>query len=91
MARGEAGAGNISRCLRALHLQPGRVYHQHRPGVGQYRRAAWWKPIRPARRSVHITGQIETQYLDKKLSYIHEAPDQLTMLKSRPQGNVSAC
>jgi acetolactate synthase-1/2/3 large subunit len=31
---------------------------------------------------LHITGQIETPYLDKGLSYIHEAPDQLTMLKA---------
>ncbi|WP_397473198.1 thiamine pyrophosphate-binding protein [Pusillimonas sp.] len=29
---------------------------------------------------LHITGQIETQYLDRGFSYIHEAPDQLTML-----------
>jgi hypothetical protein len=31
---------------------------------------------------LHITGQIETPYLDKGMSYIHEAPDQLTMLKA---------
>jgi acetolactate synthase I/II/III large subunit len=31
---------------------------------------------------LHITGQIETQYIDQNLSYIHEAPDQLTMLKA---------
>jgi acetolactate synthase-1/2/3 large subunit len=31
---------------------------------------------------LHLTGQIETPYLDQSLSYIHEAPDQLTMLKS---------
>ncbi|HUH88809.1 MAG TPA: thiamine pyrophosphate-binding protein [Pusillimonas sp.] len=29
---------------------------------------------------LHITGQIETEYLDRGFSYIHEAPDQLTML-----------
>jgi len=29
---------------------------------------------------LHITGQIETPYLDRDLAYIHEAPDQLTML-----------
>lgn len=29
---------------------------------------------------LHITGQIETPYLDRNLAYIHEAPDQLTML-----------
>lgn len=31
---------------------------------------------------LHITGQIETPYLDRDLAYIHEAPDQLTMLKA---------
>lgn len=31
---------------------------------------------------LHLTGQIETPYLDQNLSYIHEAPDQLTMLQS---------
>src|SRR5215471_2377812 len=29
---------------------------------------------------LHLTGQIETPYLDQSLSYIHEAPEQLTML-----------
>lgn len=29
---------------------------------------------------LHITGQIENEYLDRGFSYIHEAPDQLTML-----------
>jgi len=31
---------------------------------------------------LHITGQIETKYLDQGLAYIHEAPDQLTMLQA---------
>jgi acetolactate synthase I/II/III large subunit len=31
---------------------------------------------------LHITGQIESPYLDRDLAYIHEAPDQLTMLKA---------
>jgi acetolactate synthase-1/2/3 large subunit len=31
---------------------------------------------------LHLTGQIETRYLDQNLSYIHEAPDQLTMLEA---------
>lgn len=31
---------------------------------------------------LHLTGQIETPYLDKDLAYIHEAPDQLAMLES---------
>ena len=31
---------------------------------------------------LHITGQIESPYLDQDLAYIHEAPDQLAMLQS---------
>ncbi|GAA5234473.1 thiamine pyrophosphate-binding protein [Verticiella sediminum] len=31
---------------------------------------------------LHLTGQIETPYLDRDLAYIHEAPDQLATLKS---------
>ncbi|MGU4703933.1 hypothetical protein K6L09_45605, partial [Burkholderia cepacia] len=31
---------------------------------------------------LHVTGQIETPYLDQDLAYIHEAPDQLSMLDS---------
>ena len=31
---------------------------------------------------LHITGQIESAYLDRDLAYIHEAPDQLSMLKA---------
>ena len=31
---------------------------------------------------LHLTGQIETPYLDQNLAYIHEAPDQLSMLKA---------
>lgn len=31
---------------------------------------------------LHITGQIETFYLDRDMAYIHEAPDQLAMLES---------
>ena len=31
---------------------------------------------------LHLTGQIETEYLDQSLAYIHEAPDQLSMLKA---------
>lgn len=31
---------------------------------------------------LHLTGQIETPFLDRGLSYIHEAPEQLSMLKA---------
>ena len=31
---------------------------------------------------LHLTGQIESAYLDRGMAYIHEAPDQLTMLQA---------
>jgi acetolactate synthase-1/2/3 large subunit len=31
---------------------------------------------------VHLTGQIEVPYLDRELAYIHEAPEQLDMLRA---------
>ncbi|HSD54893.1 MAG TPA: thiamine pyrophosphate-binding protein [Burkholderiales bacterium] len=31
---------------------------------------------------VHLTGQIEVPYLDRDLAYIHEAPEQLDMLRA---------
>ena len=31
---------------------------------------------------LHITGQIEVPYLDRDLAYIHEAPEQLDMLRA---------
>lgn len=31
---------------------------------------------------VHLTGQIEVPYLDRELAYIHEAPEQLEMLRA---------
>ena len=31
---------------------------------------------------LHLTGQIESAYLDRDMAYIHEAPDQLAMLQA---------
>ncbi len=35
---------------------------------------------------LHITGQVEVPYLDRDMAYIHEAPDQLAMLKALSKG-----
>jgi acetolactate synthase-1/2/3 large subunit len=81
MARGEAGAGNMADafasstsglgvCITSTGQASGNIagslVEAYTAGV----------PL------LHITGQIETNYLDQNLSYIHEAPDQLTMLKA---------
>ena len=38
---------------------------------------------------LHLTGQIESDYLDRDLGFIHEAPAQLAMLQVGRQGRVS--
>ena len=35
---------------------------------------------------LHVTGQVEVPYLDRDMAYIHEAPDQLAMLKAVSKG-----
>ena len=32
---------------------------------------------------LHLTGQIESGYPDRGMAYVHEAPDQLTMLAGK--------
>src|SRR3546814_10473344 len=38
---------------------------------------------------LHLTGQIERPYLDRRWSYIHEATDQPGMLKARSEEHTS--
>jgi thiamine pyrophosphate-dependent acetolactate synthase large subunit-like protein len=87
MARGEAGAnmadayarttGSLGVCLTSTGT------------AGQCRRRHGGS-LTAGTPLLHITGQIETPYLDQSLAYIHEAPDQLTMLKAVSKA-PSAC
>ncbi len=81
MARGEAGAasmadayarttGELGVCLTSTGTAAGNA------GGGMVEALTAGTPM------LHITGQIETPYLDLGYSYIHEAPDQLNMLKA---------
>src|SRR5690606_9124010 len=81
MARGEAGAtsmadayarttGELGVCLTSTGTAAGNA------GGGMVEALTAGTPL------LHITGQIETPYLDLGYSYIHEAPDQLNMLKA---------
>jgi len=77
MARGEAGAGNMADAYARL----GVAITSTGPAAGNI--AGSLVEARNAGTPLlHITGQIETQYLDKNLAYIHEAPDQLAMLQA---------
>jgi acetolactate synthase-1/2/3 large subunit len=79
MARGEAGAGNMADAYARSTSRLGVCITSTGPAAGNI--AGSLVEARTAGAPLlHITGQIETQYLDQNLSYIHEAPDQLTML-----------
>ena len=79
MARGEAGAGNMADAYARSTSSLGVCITSTGPAAGNI--AGSLVEARTAGTPLlHITGQIETQYLDQNLSYIHEAPDQLTML-----------
>ena len=80
-ARGEAGATSMAdACARTTHTlgvcitSTGTAAGNAAGGMVEALTAG--TPL------LHITGQIETPYLDRDLAYIHEAPDQLTMLKA---------
>ncbi len=79
MARGEAGAGNMADAYARSTSSLGVCITSTGPAAGNIAGS-----LIEARNAgtplLHITGQIETQYLDQNLAYIHEAPDQLTML-----------
>ena len=79
MARGEAGAGNMADAYARSTGSLGVCITSTGPAAGNIA-GSLVEAYTAGTPLLHITGQIETPYLDKNLSYIHEAPDQLTML-----------
>ncbi len=79
MARGEAGAGNMADAYARSTSSLGVCITSTGPAAGNIA-GSLVEAYTAGAPLLHITGQIETPYLDKNLSYIHEAPDQLTML-----------
>lgn len=80
-ARGEAGAANMAdACARTTGrlgvclTSTGTAAGNAAGGIVEALTAG--TPL------LHITGQIETPYLDQELAYIHEAPEQLGMLRA---------
>jgi acetolactate synthase-1/2/3 large subunit len=57
------------------------VRHQHRHRRGQCA-GALVEALTAGTPLLHLTGQIESEYLDRDLAYIHEAPAQLQMLQA---------
>ncbi|MFP3798897.1 thiamine pyrophosphate-binding protein [Paraburkholderia sp. SIMBA_027] len=80
-ARGEAGAVNMADGLARVSGGLGVAFTSTGTAAGNA--AGAMVEARTAGTALlHITGQIETEYLDQDLAYIHEAPDQLSMLSS---------
>ena len=81
MARGEAGAtGMADACARSTGSL-GVCFTSTGTAAGNAA-GALVEALTAGTPLLHITGQIESRYLDQDLAYIHEAPDQLTMLRA---------
>ncbi|VTU32483.1 Acetolactate synthase isozyme 2 large subunit [Variovorax sp. PBS-H4] len=80
-ARGEAGAGNMADAYARSTASLGVCVTSTGPAAGNIA-GSMVEALTAGAPVLHITGQIETPYLDKGMSYIHEAPDQLAMLKA---------
>jgi len=80
-ARGEAGAVNMADGLARVSGGLGVAFTSTGTAAGNAA-GAMVEALTAGTTLLHITGQIETRYLDQDLAYIHEAPDQLSMLKS---------
>jgi len=81
MARGEAGGANMADAYARTTGGLGVCLTSTGTAAGNAA-GAMVEALTAGTPLLHITGQIETPYLDQSLAYIHEAPDQLTMLKA---------
>ncbi|MDZ3993416.1 hypothetical protein PspTeo4_25480 [Pseudomonas sp. Teo4] len=82
MARGEAGATNMADAYARSIGGLGVCLTSTGTAAGNAAAGAMVEALTAGTPLLHITGQIETPYLDQELAYIHEARDQLTMLKA---------
>lgn len=80
-ARGEAGACNMADAYARTVGGLGVCITSTGTGCGNAA-GAMVEALTAGTPVLHLTGQIEVPYLDQNLAYIHEAPDQLTMLKA---------
>jgi len=81
MARGEAGGTNMADAYARTTGGLGVCLTSTGTAAGNAA-GAMVEALTAGTPLLHLTGQIETPYLDQNLSYIHEAPDQLAMLKA---------
>jgi acetolactate synthase I/II/III large subunit len=80
-ARGEAGACNMADAHARVSGTLGVVITSTGTGAGNAA-GALIEALTAGTPMLHLTGQIDSPYLDKSLGFIHEAPAQLAMLKA---------
>lgn len=80
-ARGEAGATNMADAYARTSGTLGVCLTSTGTAAGNAA-GAMVEALTAGTPLLHLTGQIEAPYIDQDLGYIHEAPDQLTMLKA---------
>jgi acetolactate synthase I/II/III large subunit len=80
-ARGEAGACNMADAYARVTGSPGVCVTSTGTGAGNAA-GALIEALTAGTPMLHLTGQIESDYLDRDLGYIHEAPQQLAMLQA---------
>ncbi len=80
-ARGEAGACNMADAYARVTATLGVCVTSTGTGCGNAA-GAMVEAMTAGTPLLHLTGQIESDYLDRDLGYIHEHPAQLAMLQS---------
>ena len=80
-ARGEAGACNMADAYARVTGLLGVCVTSTGTGAGNAA-GALVEALTAGTPMLHLTGQIEAEYLDRDLGYIHEAPAQLAMLQA---------
>lgn len=80
-ARGEAGACNMADAYARVSATLGVCVTSTGTGCGNAA-GAMVEAITAGTPLLHLTGQIESPFLDRDLGFIHEHPAQLAMLKS---------
>ena len=80
-ARGEAGAVNMADGYARVGNRLGVAFTSTGTAAGNAS-GAMVEALSAGTPLLHITGQVESQHLDKNHGYIHEARDQLSMLRA---------
>lgn len=80
-ARGEAGALNMADAYARVSNHLGVAFTSTGTAAGNAA-GAMVEALTAGSPVLHITGQVPVEHLDRDRAYIHEAPDQLTMLSA---------